>query len=69
MMSPRRAPTRRPSSGGARHEPRLRAILPPHLHDRARAWQRHMADHGFAGLHLKTWMRGIVRSVPGAPTS
>ena len=25
------------------------AILPPDLHDRARAWQRHMADNGFIG--------------------
>jgi alkylation response protein AidB-like acyl-CoA dehydrogenase len=31
--------------------PAFGAILPPALHDRARAWQRHMADAGFAGLH------------------
>ncbi|QYG92568.1 acyl-CoA dehydrogenase [Iamia sp. SCSIO 61187] len=27
------------------------AILPPDLHDRARGWQRYMAEHGFAALH------------------
>ncbi|HEX7131993.1 MAG TPA: acyl-CoA dehydrogenase family protein [Iamia sp.] len=27
------------------------AILPPDLHDRARGWQRHMAESGFAALH------------------
>ena len=27
------------------------AILPPDLHERARGWQRHMAEHGFAALH------------------
>ncbi len=27
------------------------AIMPPALHDRARAWQRQMFEHGFAGLH------------------
>jgi alkylation response protein AidB-like acyl-CoA dehydrogenase len=41
--------------GRAREEgiacPAYGAILPPGLHDRARAWQRHVADHGFAGLH------------------
>ncbi|MDD9368860.1 MAG: acyl-CoA dehydrogenase family protein [Acidimicrobiales bacterium] len=31
--------------------PAYGAILPPALHDRARVWQRHMADGGFAGLH------------------
>src|SRR5262249_12342600 len=31
--------------------PAYGAILPPALHDRARAWQRHMAGGGFAGLH------------------
>jgi hypothetical protein len=31
--------------------PAYGAILPPAMHDRARAWQRHIADGGFAGLH------------------
>jgi alkylation response protein AidB-like acyl-CoA dehydrogenase len=31
--------------------PAYGAILPPALHDRARAWQRHLSDAGFAGLH------------------
>jgi alkylation response protein AidB-like acyl-CoA dehydrogenase len=31
--------------------PAYGAILPPGLHDRARAWQRHIAEAGFAGLH------------------
>jgi alkylation response protein AidB-like acyl-CoA dehydrogenase len=31
--------------------PAYGAILPPALHDRARAWQRHIAEGGFAGLH------------------
>jgi hypothetical protein len=31
--------------------PAYGAILPPAIHDRARAWQRHIADGGFAGLH------------------
>jgi alkylation response protein AidB-like acyl-CoA dehydrogenase len=31
--------------------PAFGAILPPDLHDRARAWQRHVAEAGFAGLH------------------
>ena len=31
--------------------PAYGAILPPALHERARAWQRHMAAGGFAGLH------------------
>jgi alkylation response protein AidB-like acyl-CoA dehydrogenase len=30
------------------------AILPPALHERARAWQRHVFEHGFAGLHWPT---------------
>lgn len=33
------------------HCPAFGAILPPALHDRARAWQRRMYDAGFAGLH------------------
>lgn len=33
------------------HCPSFGAILPPDLHDRARAWQRRMFDHGYAGLH------------------
>ncbi|MBX3313362.1 MAG: acyl-CoA dehydrogenase family protein [Actinobacteria bacterium] len=43
--------------------PAFGAILPPHLHDRARAWQRHMADHGFAGLHwpAEAGGRGLTR--------
>jgi alkylation response protein AidB-like acyl-CoA dehydrogenase len=31
--------------------PAYGAILPPALHDRARAWQRHLAAAGFAGVH------------------
>ncbi|HEY8547001.1 MAG TPA: acyl-CoA dehydrogenase family protein [Acidimicrobiales bacterium] len=31
--------------------PAFGAILPPALHDRARAWQRRMFDNGFAGIH------------------
>ncbi len=31
------------------------AILPPDLHDQARGWQHHMAEHGFAALH---WPEG-----------
>ncbi len=31
--------------------PAFGAILPPSLHDQARAWQRHIAEAGFAGLH------------------
>jgi alkylation response protein AidB-like acyl-CoA dehydrogenase len=43
------------------------AILPPDLHDRARAWQRHMADHGFAALHWPTDAggRGLTRAHTG----
>ena len=33
------------------HCPAFGAIMPPALHDRARAWQRRMFDAGFAGLH------------------
>lgn len=33
------------------HCPAFGAILPPALHDRARAWQRRMFEGGFAGLH------------------
>ncbi len=40
------------------------AILPPDLHDRARGWQRHMADHGFAALHwpVEVGGRGLTRA-------
>ena len=43
------------------------AILPPDLHHRARAWQRHMADHGFAGLHWPEGCggRGLTRAHTG----
>lgn len=43
--------------------PAFGAILPPHLHERARAWQRHMADHGFAALHwpAEAGGRGLTR--------
>lgn len=43
------------------------AILPPDLHDRARAWQRHMADHGFAALHWPedAGGRGLTRAHTG----
>jgi alkylation response protein AidB-like acyl-CoA dehydrogenase len=33
------------------HCPVFGAIMPPSLHDRARAWQRRMFDAGFAGIH------------------
>ncbi len=33
------------------HCPAFGAIMPPALHDRARAWQRRMFDGGFAGIH------------------
>ena len=33
------------------HCPAFGAIMPPAMHDRARAWQRRMYDGGFAGLH------------------
>ncbi|MEZ5217254.1 MAG: acyl-CoA dehydrogenase family protein [Ilumatobacteraceae bacterium] len=33
------------------HCPAFGAILPPDLHDRARAWQRRMFDAGYAGIH------------------
>ena len=33
------------------HCPAFGAIMPPRLHDRARAWQRRMHDGGFAALH------------------
>jgi alkylation response protein AidB-like acyl-CoA dehydrogenase len=44
--------------------PAYGAILPPALHDRARAWQRHMADAGFAGIHWPVAYggRGLSRS-------
>ncbi len=38
--------------------PAFGAILPPALHDRARAWQRRIADAGFAGLHWPTEVGG-----------
>ena len=40
------------------------AILPPALHERARAWQRRMADAGFAGLHwpVEYGGRGLSRA-------
>jgi alkylation response protein AidB-like acyl-CoA dehydrogenase len=43
------------------------AILPPDLHEQARGWQRHMADHGFAGLHWPTDSggRGLTRAHTG----
>jgi alkylation response protein AidB-like acyl-CoA dehydrogenase len=33
------------------HCPAFGAIMPPALHDRARAWQRRMFDAGYAGIH------------------
>jgi alkylation response protein AidB-like acyl-CoA dehydrogenase len=36
------------------HCPAFGAIMPPALHDRARAWQRRMFDAGFAGIHWPT---------------
>jgi alkylation response protein AidB-like acyl-CoA dehydrogenase len=39
------------SIDAGRHCPAYGAITPPLLHDRARAWQRHMFESGFAGLH------------------
>jgi alkylation response protein AidB-like acyl-CoA dehydrogenase len=44
--------------------PAFGAILPPALHDRARAWQRHMAAGGFAGLHwpVEFGGRGLSRA-------
>ncbi len=33
------------------HCPAFGAIMPPALHDRARAWQRRMSEAGYAGLH------------------
>jgi alkylation response protein AidB-like acyl-CoA dehydrogenase len=43
------------------------AILPPDLHDRARGWQRHMAEHGFAALHWPEDCggRGLTRAHTG----
>ncbi len=43
------------------------AILPPDLHDRARGWQRHMAEHGFAALHwpVEAGGRGLTRAHTG----
>ena len=44
--------------------PAFGAILPPHLHGRARAWQHHVAEHGFAGLHwpVEAGGRGLTRA-------
>jgi alkylation response protein AidB-like acyl-CoA dehydrogenase len=44
--------------------PAYGAILPPALHDRARAWQRHIAENGFAGIHwpVAHGGRGLSRS-------
>jgi alkylation response protein AidB-like acyl-CoA dehydrogenase len=44
--------------------PAFGAILPPGLHDRARAWQRHIAENGFAGLHWPVAYggRGLTRA-------
>jgi alkylation response protein AidB-like acyl-CoA dehydrogenase len=36
------------------HCPAFGAIMPPALHDRARAWQRRVFDAGFAGIHWPT---------------
>ncbi len=43
------------------------AILPPGLHDRARGWQRHMAEHGFAALHwpVEAGGQGLTRAHTG----
>ena len=40
------------------HCPAFGAIMPPALHDRARAWQRRMFDAGFAGIHWPTEFAG-----------
>jgi alkylation response protein AidB-like acyl-CoA dehydrogenase len=46
------------------HCPAFGAIMPPALHDRARAWQRRMFDAGYAGIHWPTEYggRGLDRS-------
>jgi len=31
--------------------PNFGTIMPPAFHEQARSWQRHMHEHGFAGLH------------------
>ncbi|HEU5151034.1 MAG TPA: acyl-CoA dehydrogenase family protein [Iamia sp.] len=43
------------------------AILPPDLHERARRWQRHVAEHGFAALHwpVEAGGRGLTRAHTG----
>ncbi|HKE74295.1 MAG TPA: acyl-CoA dehydrogenase family protein [Acidimicrobiales bacterium] len=48
--------------------PAYGAILPPALHDRARAWQRHLAAAGFAGLHwpVEYGGRGLGRAATAA---
>ena len=49
------------------HCPAFGAIMPPALHDRARAWQRRMFDAGYAGIHWPTEYagRGLPRSYTG----
>jgi alkylation response protein AidB-like acyl-CoA dehydrogenase len=46
------------------HCPAFGAIMPPAMHDRARAWQRRMYDGGFAGLHwpVEFGGRGLTRA-------
>ena len=36
--------------GDGRACPAFGAIMPPAMFERARGWQRHMYDHGFAGI-------------------
>ena len=49
------------------HCPAFGAIMPPALHDRARAWQRRMFDGGFAGIHwpVEYGGRGLSREHAG----
>ncbi|MAT04640.1 MAG: acyl-CoA dehydrogenase [Acidimicrobiaceae bacterium] len=46
------------------HCPAFGAIMPPALHDRARAWQRRVHEVGFAGIHwpVEYGGRGLDRS-------
>ncbi len=46
------------------HCPGFGAIMPPALHDRARAWQRRVHEAGFAGIHwpVEYGGRGLDRS-------
>ena len=46
------------------HCPGFGAIMPPALHDRARAWQRRVFEAGFAGIHwpVEYGGRGLDRS-------